>query len=331
MKRLLLTFIGFIVLKAPAFSMDPFTTEDQARRFVTDYKNRKPLLPKRATHGMPLGLRMEMIRLPKFKLKDASLAEAVLTLEKAIREQDPKNKDVRFLLGAFEASYPVKITLDLDDVTGLKALNFITDVGGTQYSVLGQQFIMGRNEGSFGSWRGAEIRNFFLTEALAKKWFPKAKLADQGDKGPIWRAEADLDKMGIAFNPDATADFVPSLNCLSIIHCSHALFFIQTLIDEAESEQTILSSLKMPEAIPKGMVLHTFHLHDADMNQMRLIMKRKDGLLHPECCTTEDALKREGGTFPPGSKAWFDAKTRSLYVINTQVHIEEIKEVMALN
>jgi hypothetical protein len=161
--------------------------------------------------------------------------------------------------------------------------------------------------------------------------FRKPKRMKKGDSSPLWRAEKDLEKMGIPFNPDAMADFVPSMNILSTVHCGAALHCIAILVKESEDEIKIKAALKKPGLIPAGMALKTFQLRAADMGQMEKIIKRKDGLIHPDCCTTQDMLMHEGIIFPAKSAAWFDRTKQKLHVIHASQQIEAIRTALVLD
>jgi len=327
----------FIILWAvfwPAsqiLALDPFYTDEMAKEMVRGYKDRKPVLPQRPTQGLPIGLRMEMIRLPKFKVDGVSLPEALRELQNAALASDPKNGGFVFLFVMDEVGSKSSITLDLKDVTFFQALNFVTELGGTGCSVYGQQIVIARGGNPYAWWRGLDIQNVPLSEELARQWFPKAKENEKGDSGPMWHAEKDLEKMGIPFNPDAMADFVPSMNVLSTVHCGAALHCIAMLVKESEDEIKIKAVMQKPGLIPAGMALKTFQLRAADMGQMENIMKHKDGLIHPDCCTTQDMLKGDGIIFPDKAAAWFDRTKQKLHVINTSQQIEAIRNALVLD
>jgi hypothetical protein len=323
----LLCWTTWLLSQGSSHGLDPFWPPVVVEEGVRQYLERKPITTERPRQGWPLALRLEMVKLPQFAFNDVTIADAVASLKQKAREADPKNGGFDFLLNVDELSSN-RITISLQNVSVLEALREIVRLGGSGFDVLHQQIVIGGGDDGRNLWRKVAPANFVISESLAHEWFPEAKANWRGDSDTLVAAEATLGKLGIVFHADAQADFVPSMNCLAVIHCTPGMDCLRVLIEESE-HRLRLQQLRKEASLPKGWALKSLSISKDEPGLFKRVLFSEKGILHPRSVTTNDALRFYGILFGKDAVAWYDRGNRRLHVFQTEERLQAVERLLS--
>jgi hypothetical protein len=310
-----------------ACAFDPFYSDSEWEQLRSAYfAAEPPSEPARSKTETPVGLLLEMTRLPAFEVADAPLPQALLKLgnqfQVATKRIFPES-----LLTPHAAERSGRISLSLKDVPVLECLRYFEELSGQPYTVIEDRLHFMNPPATINPWGKLKFINLAVSKALASHWFPKAKSLWEKGEASLWNVESFLDKQGVPFPKGTRAEFVPSMNILACVQSSFALPALQTLISETEAQLTIESALKREVVLPPGMELRSLKTGKFLRKSLSQVMARSGQYLEPRHGTTSHLLEEHGVSFPKGSSAWFEHKSQTLYVINTPAQLHTIEQL----
>jgi hypothetical protein len=310
-----------------ACALDPFYSDTEWEQLRNAYFDAEPPSePARSKTETPVGVLLEMTRLPAFEVANATLPQALLKLgnqfQVATQRAFPES-----LLTPNAAVTSGRISLSLKNETVIECLRYIEELSGHHYTVIEDRLHFMNPQATINPWRELKFINLAVSEALASHWFPKAKSLWEKGEASLWNAESFLDKQGVPFPKGTRAEFVPSMNILACVQSSFALPALQTLISETEAQLTIESALKRDVVLPPGMERRSLKPGKAMQGRLALVLARTGNYLEPRHSTTKYVLSEMGVLFPAGASAWFEPKSTRLHVINSPPHLSAIEQI----
>ena len=307
-------------------ALDPFYSEADWGKLRDAYLAGKP--PGEFRSGdiqIPIGLNLEVTRLPHFEVAEASLAEALQHLHTLFEDQTRTPFPV-CLLSPDAVLSSNRIRLQLKDISALECLKFIGESSGYFYAVADDKLTFGLQPIEvLNPWSRLQYFNLPISEALANHWFSSANKAWQQNNPQPLNAEDHLAKLGVPFPVGTRAEFVPSLNLLACVQSSFALPALQTLIAETEARLVIESTLKKSTPLPPGMKLGSFTPSNRLRQVLATVLARTGKYLEPRHGTTSDVLEEHGLVFPKGAWAWYDRSSSRLHIINSAEQLAKIE------
>lgn len=284
-----------------------------------------------AGYQPPIGLTLEITRLPHYRVSNATLAEGLQHLI-ALFEQQTQIPFPECLITPAAALSPMRITLDLNDISVLECMRFIGEKGGHFYSLMEDKLIFGRRPSEqINPWDRLQYYNLPISEALAFHWFSDSKKAWLKNESKPWNAGEFLADLGVSFPKGTRAEFIPSMNILACVHCDWVLPALQTLVAETEARLSIESALSKKTPLPHGMEIRTLEPAKSLQQPLSTVLARWGKYLVPHNATTSHVLRERGVQFPLGSSAWFDVSSSRLHVINTPEQLAMIERLNSNN
>jgi hypothetical protein len=334
--RLLLTLSHalLILLSIPidGKALDPFYTDADWEKFRDAYLAGKPPSYSRASDTqIPIGLNLEITRLPHFQVSDVSLAEALQHLRTLFDDQT-QTPFPECLLTADAALPSRRISLHLNEISALECLRFIGESSGHLYAVMDDKLFFGhRPIEPLNPWDRLQYFNLPISEALAFHWFSSAKKTWQQNDPKPSNAGEHLANLGVPFPAGTRAEFIPSMNLLACVQSEFVLPALQTLVAETEARLAIESSLMKARPLPPNMELRSLKPSNLLRQELSTVLARSGKYLEPRHATTAVVLRAHGVQFPKGASAWFDPSSSQLHVINTPEQLAMIELLNSVN